>query len=237
MSLQAASTLVAPKRVSAVRVDARSGRLVRSTVVSARPVASVMVPPATPGDDEQPAAFAPARLAQEPPANVKEMVNRAAERYELEPSLIHSVIRVESNYNANAISSAGAQGLMQLIPSTARRFGVSNSFHPGQNIEGGARYLKYLMQLYRGDERLALAAYNAGEGAVNRYRGIPPYPETKNYVYQVGKRLGEARSAEARNAANSKAAKAAKAETAAVSHYPPIEKVVGSDGKEYYRTR
>ena len=229
MSLQASSSLVAPKRVSAVRVDAQSGRLVRSTVVTAKLVPSVVVPSATPAADQTPA---PARAAQEPPSNVREMVDRAAERYALEPSLIHSVIRVESNYNANAISSAGAEGLMQLIPSTARRFGVNNSFHPAQNIEGGARYLKYLLQLYRGDERLALAAYNAGEGAVNKYRGIPPYPETQNYVYQVGKRLGEARSAAA-----SKTAKAVKPETKPVSQYPPIEKVIGVDGKEYYRTR
>src|SRR4030095_12634037 len=89
-------------------------------------------------------------------------------------------------------------GLMQLIPGTARRFGVSDTFQPEQNIEGGVRYLKYLMELYRGDEKLALAAYNAGEGAVAKYKGVPPYPETQNYVSQVGKRLDQSREAEKR---------------------------------------
>lgn len=148
----------------------------------------------------------------------------------MEPLLVDSVIRVESNYNPNAVSSAGAEGLMQLIPSTARRFGVSNSFHPQQNIEGGVRYLKYLMELYHGDERLALAAYNAGEGAVARYKGIPPYPETQNYVYQVGKRLGQSREAERK-------AKTVKAEVKSEVQVPVIEKTVDADGREYYRTR
>jgi soluble lytic murein transglycosylase-like protein len=147
----------------------------------------------------------------------------------VEPSLVDSVIRVESNYNPNAVSSAGAMGLMQLIPSTARRFGVNNTFHPEQNIEGGVRYLKYLMQLYKGDERLALAAYNAGEGAVAKYKGIPPYRETQNYVYQVGKKLGQSREAE-------KKAKALNPQPPDI-HVPVIEKTVAADGREYYRTR
>src|ERR1700716_1682625 len=113
-------------------------------------------------------------------------------------------------------------GLMQLIPSTAKRFGVSNTFHPAQNIEGGVRYLKYLMQLYGGDERLALAAYNAGEGAVAKYKGIPPYPETQNYVYQVGKKLGQSREAERK-------AKALKPELKPDVHVPVIEKTVAAD--------
>ena len=148
----------------------------------------------------------------------------------MEPSLVDSVIRVESNYNPNAISPKGAMGLMQLIPSTARRFGVNDTFHPAQNIEGGVKYLKYLMQLYNGDERLALAAYNAGEGAVAKYKGIPPYAETQNYVYQVGKKLGQSREAE-------KKAKASNPETRPVMHAPVIEKTVDAQGREYYRTQ
>ena len=85
----------------------------------------------------------------------------------------------------------GALGLMQLIPSTARRFGVSDVFDPVDNIQGGARYLKYLLGLYKGDKALALAAYNAGEGAVSRYGGVPPFAETRNYVNQVRQRLQE----------------------------------------------
>jgi soluble lytic murein transglycosylase-like protein len=104
------------------------------------------------------------------------------------------MIKVESNYNVHAVSNKGAEGLMQLMPPTARMMGVSNSFDPQQNIEAGVKYLKYLKDMYK-DDRLALAAYNAGPGAVDKYKWIPPYAETENYVYQVGKRYGEARRA------------------------------------------
>ena len=144
--------------------------------------------------------------------------------------LLRAIVHVESRFDPNAVSPKGAMGLMQLIPSTARRFGVNDTFHPAQNIEGGVLYLKYLMKLYNGDERLALAAYNAGEGAVAKYNGIPPYPETQNYVYQVGKKLGQSREAERR-------AKAAAPEARQEVHVPVIERTVGPDGKEYYRTR
>jgi soluble lytic murein transglycosylase-like protein len=116
-------------------------------------------------------------------------VERVAAQQSLPPELIHSVIRVESNYNPFAISPKGAVGLMQLIPDTARRFGVSNPFNPVENLEGGAKYLKYLLNRYNGDYPLALAAYNAGEEAVTKYGGVPPYPETRNYVTQVGKEI------------------------------------------------
>lgn len=209
------------RTTSVVRADARSGRLIRSTVVASRVVPEKVVPttpPAAPTPDPAPTL------------TVNELVASIARRHEVEPSLVDSVIRVESNYNPNAVSSAGAMGLMQLIPSTAKRFGVNDTFHPEQNIEGGVRYLKYLMQLYNGDERLALAAYNAGEGAVAKYKGIPPYPETQNYVYQVGKKLGQSREAEKR-------AKAVKPQPKPDSQIPVIEKIVAADGREYYRTR
>src|SRR5439155_6800701 len=162
--------------------------------------------------------------------NVSELVASIAGKHELEPLLVDSVIRVESNYNPYAISPKGAMGLMQLIPGTARRFGVSDTFQPRQNIEGGVRYLKYLMQLYGGDERLALAAYNAGEAAVGKYKGIPPYPETRNYVYQVGKRLGQSREAQKKTAP-------AKTELKPEFHAPVIVKTVDAEGREYYTTR
>jgi hypothetical protein len=209
------------RTTTVVRADTRSGRLIRSTVVASRVVPEKVVstaPPAAP------------KTNPEPSVTVNELVASIARRHDVEPSLVDSVIRVESNYNPNAVSSAGAMGLMQLIPSTARRFGVNNTFHPEQNIEGGVRYLKYLMQLYNGDERLALAAYNAGEGAVAKYKGIPPYPETQNYVYQVGKKLGQSREAE-------KKAKALKPQPQPDVHIPVIEKTVAADGREYYRTR
>jgi hypothetical protein len=220
--LQAAPPDASPSRITTVvRADAHSGRLVRSTVVAARVITEKVVAPQTPADAKAPI---------EPSVTVNELVASIARRHDVEPSLVDSVIRVESNYNPNAVSPKGAMGLMQLIPSTARRFGVNDTFHPQQNIEGGVRYLKYLMQLYNGDERLALAAYNAGEGAVAKYKGIPPYPETQNYVYQVGKKLGQSREAE-------KKAKTLKAEPKSDIHVPVIEKTVAADGKEYYRTR
>jgi soluble lytic murein transglycosylase-like protein len=114
--------------------------------------------------------------------------------------LIHSVIKVESNYNPHAISNKGALGLMQLIPATARRFGVSDVFNPVQNIQGGAKYLRYLLDLYSEDYPLALAAYNAGEAAVARYGGVPPFAETRNYVLQVRRQLEQAKKAAAAKA-------------------------------------
>jgi len=110
------------------------------------------------------------------------IIKRAAEKHRIDQELVHVVIRAESNYDAFAISSAGAMGLMQLMPATARQYGVNNVFDPAQNIEGGVRYLKDLVRLYNGQTRLVLAAYNAGQEAVRKYKGIPPYPETKSYI-------------------------------------------------------
>jgi len=115
-----------------------------------------------------------------------------ANRHDVSAELLHSVIKVESNYNPYAVSSKGALGMMQLIPATARRFGVGNVFNPVENIEGGAKYLRYLLDLYNGNYGLALAAYNAGEGAVQKYGGVPPYPETQNYLVLVKKHLDKA---------------------------------------------
>ncbi len=126
---------------------------------------------------------------------IEEAVRRIAAEHSLPPQLIHSVIKVESNYNPHAVSSKGALGLMQLIPSTARRFGVSDAFNPIQNIQGGAKYLRYLLDLFDNSYPLALAAYNAGEGAVARYGGIPPFAETQNYVLLVRKQLEKAAAA------------------------------------------
>ena len=112
-------------------------------------------------------------------------IQRSANRHQVDPDLVHAIVRVESNYNPYAVSSRGAQGLMQLIPATARRFGVRDAFDPSANLEGGIRYLKHLMELYDGDLELVLAAYNAGENAVRRYNGVPPFRETRNYLRKI----------------------------------------------------
>jgi soluble lytic murein transglycosylase-like protein len=123
--------------------------------------------------------------------DVHAVVEQTARANDVDPLLVHSVIKAESNYNPIAVSPKGAMGLMQLMPGTARRFGAVNTFDVRQNIEAGVKYLRYLQGMFRND-RLALAAYNAGEGAVLRYGDIPPYRETENYVYKVGKSYGEA---------------------------------------------
>jgi len=103
----------------------------------------------------------------------------------VDPKLVHAIIQVESGYNPRAVSRKGARGLMQLIPATAARFGVQNSFNPGQNIEGGVTYLRYLLDLFDGNVPLSVAAYNAGENAVLKKGGIPAYAETQDYVQRV----------------------------------------------------
>jgi soluble lytic murein transglycosylase-like protein len=115
----------------------------------------------------------------------EKLVREAAERHRVDPALIRAVIETESNWNPAARSRKGAQGLMQLIPTTAQRFGVNDAFNPQQNVDAGVRYLKTLLERYNGNLDLALAAYNAGEGAVDRAHGVPSYRETRNYVQKV----------------------------------------------------
>jgi len=113
------------------------------------------------------------------------IIQEIAARHRVDAELLHAVIRAESNYDRFAISNRGAMGLMQLMPATVARYGVMNVFDAADNIEGGTRYLKDLIALYEGRTELVLAAYNAGQEAVRRYRGIPPYPETRTYISRI----------------------------------------------------
>ena len=113
-------------------------------------------------------------------------VNAAAREFGVDEAIVRAIIHAESAFNPNALSRVGAQGLMQLMPATARRFGVGNPFDAGQNIRGGVQYLAWLLKRFKGDLTLAAAGYNAGEGAVDKYNGVPPYNETRRYVERVG---------------------------------------------------
>jgi len=183
----------AQRITSVIRADSRSGKLVRSVIVTPRTVGeqkvagTVIAPRVMPSPVVPP--MEPNVPKSVPPTGLDEAVDRIAAQHSLPPQLIHSVIKVESNYNSLAVSPKGAQGLMQLIPATARRFGVADSFNPTENIQGGAKYLKYLLDLYNNDYALALAAYNAGEAAVAKYGTVPPYKETQNYLHLVADQL------------------------------------------------
>lgn len=189
-----------------VKADPRTGRLVRSTV-AAKPVQKPLVkaavkPQAAPTSgleapkviaSKAPQTVAPRALPSfGEPRDINAIIEQTAAANSVDPLLVHSVIRAESNYNPYAVSPKGAEGIMQLIPATAKRFGAQNSFDVRDNIEAGVKYLKYLQDLFK-DDRLAVAAYNAGEGAVIRYGDVPPYRETEQYVNRVGKTYGDAK--------------------------------------------
>lgn len=164
---------------SVVRVDPATGRLVRVVRFAGTKAAAAT-------------AAREVHTGEAHTGDVRTLVENAARSHDVDPLLVESVIQTESAYQQGAVSPKGAQGLMQLMPATARRFGVSDAFDPKENIEGGVKYLKYLQDLFQ-DDRLAIAAYNAGEGAVAKYNGVPPYKETVAYVEKVAKKYGKAR--------------------------------------------
>jgi soluble lytic murein transglycosylase-like protein len=164
------------------------------------------------------------------PAEINAMVDRIAGEEGVEAPLVYSVIQAESNYNASAISAKGAQGIMQLIPATARRFGVGNTFNAEENIQGGVRYLKFLLDYYHGDYAKAIAAYNAGEGAVDKYNGVPPYAETQGYVRTVAKHL----TAERQHHKGASAVTPAQPDSE--TPHRLIQASIGPDGRVYYST-
>jgi hypothetical protein len=126
----------------------------------------------------------PAAPIQRAP-EIDQLVEQTANRFQVDPELVRAIVQVESGYDPKAVSSKGAQGLMQLVPATAERFGVENPFDPKQNLEGGVNYLKYLLNRFGGDLNLSLAAYNAGEQTVHRFGGVPAIAETQDYLRKV----------------------------------------------------
>jgi soluble lytic murein transglycosylase-like protein len=119
------------------------------------------------------------------PSAYSDIIGAACDRYGVDPMLVHAIVKVESDFNPYALSSKGAMGLMQLMPQTAVNMNIRNSFNPKENIEGGVKYLRYLLDRYEGNVSLALAAYNSGETAVQRWGSIPPFKETQNYVKRI----------------------------------------------------
>jgi soluble lytic murein transglycosylase-like protein len=136
----------------------------------------------TPPDDSDPSPEGAAPVA---PAQIDALVQQNASTWQVDPALIKAVIANESGFNPNATSKVGAQGLMQLMPETAASLGVRNPYDPVQSVAGGTRYLRGLLDRFGGDPRLAVAAYNAGPEAVEKYGGVPPYAETQHYVQNV----------------------------------------------------
>lgn len=124
-------------------------------------------------------------------ADLDAIFRKAAQTYQVPENLLKAIAKAESNFNSNALSSAGAQGIMQLMPKTAASLGVSDPFDPEQNIMGGAKYISQKIQAYDGDITLALAAYNAGSGNVAKYGGVPPFKETQNYLKKISEYMGQ----------------------------------------------
>lgn len=169
---------------------AQQGHLQAQTMqklaAAAKPVVPpCLVPPPKVAQAPVPADLAPGREPNYPRGHIYNVVGKVSPKYEVDPQLVLAFISVESGFNANAVSPKNAQGLMQLIPETARRFRVKDAFNAEDNIKGGVAYLQWLLAFFKGDVPLVAAAYNAGERAVEKYRGIPPYPETRDYVRRI----------------------------------------------------
>jgi soluble lytic murein transglycosylase-like protein len=200
----------AQRETLVVRVDPRTGKLVRRELT------------ATP------------KPAKPAPEAISNLVDQSARVHGVDPLLVQSVIQVESNYDTYAVSPKGAEGLMQLMPQTSRMLGVGNAFDPGENIEAGVRYLRYLQDLYK-DDRLALAAYNAGPAAVEKFKTIPPFPETRKYVERVGQRYGEAKAA-VKTQAREDGKQAEPAPVPLEERHPRLEQFVDENGRLHLQT-
>jgi soluble lytic murein transglycosylase-like protein len=177
LALGSAPSTQAQGQIALVR-DAQGGRLFVNANSRASQVRSEIPAQSTAAKSAEPLSD----LKLKP---VRQAIRQEAGRARVDPKLVRAIIKVESDGNPRAVSSKGAQGLMQLVPATARRFGVDNPFDPRQNIHGGVTYLRYLLGRFKGNVPLTLAAYNAGEQRVIQNGGIPPIPETQNYVRKV----------------------------------------------------
>lgn len=220
-AVSALSPASSPGVSTTVRAS-RNGRLVRTVVVPENVIKPRIVTAATP-------AAAPGAITTL--AALDSLIEETAGREGVDPLLVHAIIHTESAYNPYALSYKGAEGLMQLIPGTARLMGVRNSFDIRQNVEGGVKYLKQMLDRF-GDLRFAIAAYNAGPEAVARYNGIPPYAETIGYVYRVGKRYGELR-----RQFPPKPAVVETAEAETQPEFRPVESYLDAEGRLHLRTR
>ena len=192
---QTGPTLAGPTLAGPTRAGSPGPAIVNSGLAGgpAGRTGSHLIPPAAPapatpafadylGQARTPGATAPSAVLAKPFGH---LIAEAAARHGVDPALVAAVVDAESSFNPNAVSGAGAKGLMQLMDATARGLGVQNPFDPVQNIEGGTKFLAGLLKQFNGDVRLALAGYNAGPGAVQKYGGIPPYAETQRYVPKV----------------------------------------------------
>jgi TPR repeat protein len=168
---------------------AQQGHLQAQTMQKLAGAAKPVVPPCLQPSKTvlrgAPGEMLPGQEPEYPKGHIYNLVGKVSPKYEVDPMLVLAFISVESGFNARAVSSKNAQGLMQLIPETARRFRVKDAFDTEDNIKGGVAYLQWLLAFFKGDVPLVAAAYNAGERAVEKYRGIPPYPETRDYVRRI----------------------------------------------------
>ena len=172
----------APPVQSAPAQDANFAALVQQAMAGRTAPGTMPGPGLAAAPDPSVSAIQPLIV---PPAQIESLVNSNAAAWQVDPALVKAIIANESGFNANATSRTGAQGLMQLEPETAAGLGVRDAYDPAQNISGGTRYIKGLLERFHGDVHLAVAAYNAGPEAVEKFGGVPPYAETQNYVGNV----------------------------------------------------